>query len=97
MNKGNYALQLTSIWGVAGSGANYTLTFVNCKSLALYGSGAAGLNSPQASGTNVLNTSITEFITITAANASITISGNGSTTTPTASDLFIYQLPTPIN
>lgn len=97
ITSGNYAMQLTTLWNNAGSGANYSLTFTNCVVNKLYGSGSAGLNTPQASATNVTQTSITEFITITAGNASFTITGTGSTTSVEDSDLFVYQIPSPIN
>lgn len=93
---GNFMVTYLAKWGVTGVPANPTVVLSNCSALNLISTDTLNqLNND--SSANTTTTCTTFFVSITRGNASFSMTGTAGATTPTYAELFVTQIPNPVN
>jgi hypothetical protein len=93
---GNYMVFYAALWGVTGIAAAMVPTLSNCALVNLMNADASSTFN-NLSSANTTTTNTTFFVNITKANASFSMVGSAGATTPTWAELFILQVPSPVN
>nr|WAE42850.1 MAG: capsid protein [Cressdnaviricota sp.] len=96
VSTGNYLITYVALYGTAGSSSTTAITPSNCSALLLLNNDTVGAqgNTSTANTTTMMSVA---FVSITKANASFSFVGTAGMTAPTYADIFVTQIPSPIN